>query len=68
MKLNKGLGRGRTTADLIFNTTGLEIAQKITQACLFLPLVSFSMAQRTLGKRVYSSDFTHVRLSFAGGV
>ena len=33
-----------------------------------MPLLSFGMAQGTLGKRVYSSDLMHVRLSFAGGV
>ena len=33
-----------------------------------MPLLSFGTAQGTLGKRVYSSELMHVRLSFAGGV
>lgn len=45
----------------------LGITQKISRACPFLPLFSFTAAHRTVGKRAIQSGFTHVGLSFAGG-
>lgn len=62
MKSNK---RGAVTA-LFFDATSRGIAQKVTDACLFLPLLSFNLAQRASAKRVYSSGFILVVLSFTG--
>lgn len=72
MKLNKRSRIERASTDTLFTSkiTSIGIAQKITQVC-FLPLSAIAVTQHSSensGQRVYSSGFTHIGLSFAGGV